>query len=241
MKLPTIKGLIKRRILINFLVDPRVISPLLPSVFRPKLVEGKAVIGICLIRLEQIRPNFLPRLFGTSSENVAHRIAVQWREDSGEYQDGVYIFRRDSNSWFNTRFGGKLFPGDYNYAKFVVDETSDYVDLQVDSNDHKVSIQLRANYSEVDETTTIFGSLDNMSAFFQAGAAGYSPVIGKRCFQGMCLTPYEWNMKLLNKEKLEVNYFTKVLGLNENQLVFDSIAIMRDIPHEWKRLKDMSG
>ena len=56
MKLPIIEGVINRRILVNFRVEPEVIQKQLPSRFRPKLHAGRAIAGICLIRLEQIRP-----------------------------------------------------------------------------------------------------------------------------------------------------------------------------------------
>ena len=80
MRLPTIQGLIRRRILANFRIDPQVAQQQLPSRFRPKLHEGFAVAGICLIWLEQIRPKPIPDIIGLSSENAAHRIAVLWDE-----------------------------------------------------------------------------------------------------------------------------------------------------------------
>ena len=76
MKLPAIKGIIDRRILINFRIDPDVMAHNLPSPFRPKLVRGYAIGGICLIRLKAARPTFLPLPWGMGSENAAHRIAV---------------------------------------------------------------------------------------------------------------------------------------------------------------------
>ena len=38
MRIPVIEGLIKRRLLINFRVDPVVMQKMLPSPFRPKLL-----------------------------------------------------------------------------------------------------------------------------------------------------------------------------------------------------------
>jgi hypothetical protein len=40
MQIPVIRGLIDRRILVNFRVDPDVLTRLLPIPFRPKLVNG---------------------------------------------------------------------------------------------------------------------------------------------------------------------------------------------------------
>ena len=56
--------------------------------FRPKLVKGKGIAGICLIRLKQIRPRFVPSFLGISSGNAAHRIAVEW-DEHGETKPGV--------------------------------------------------------------------------------------------------------------------------------------------------------
>ena len=94
MKIPKIKGVIDRRILINYLVDANVLADYLPKPFKPKLVNGKGIAGICLIRLKEIRPFNLPKQLGISSENGAHRIAVEWEEngnlrETGEYSKGL--------------------------------------------------------------------------------------------------------------------------------------------------------
>src|SRR5260370_14055076 len=81
MYLPTIQGIIDRRILINYRVAPALLEGILPGPFRPKLVRGMAIAGICLIRLRSLRPRALPASLGLSSENAAHRIAVQWEEN----------------------------------------------------------------------------------------------------------------------------------------------------------------
>ena len=96
LKIPVIRGIIERRILVNFRVAPDVLEEVLPEPFRPKLIGGVGMAGICLIRLRHIRPNFLPAFVGISSENAAHRIAAQW-ESGGQAQEGVYVLRRDTH------------------------------------------------------------------------------------------------------------------------------------------------
>lgn len=83
MKIPVIEGLIRRRILLNYRVDPEWVQRILPAPFRPTLVKGHAIAGICLIRLEQVRPKGFPRFLGIRSENSAHRVAVEWEEAGG--------------------------------------------------------------------------------------------------------------------------------------------------------------
>jgi uncharacterized protein YqjF (DUF2071 family) len=121
MKIPTIKGIIDRRILINYQVDEKILADYLPKPFKPKIVNGKGIAGICLIRLKNIRPKGLPKEIGISSENGAHRIAVEWTEN-GELKQGVYIPRRDTSSRLNSLAGGRIFTGTHHLADFTVIE-----------------------------------------------------------------------------------------------------------------------
>src|SRR5215468_7943504 len=97
MRIPIIRGVIDRRILVNFRVDAEILARLLPPPFRPKLVNGAGMAGVCLIRLKHIRPRLLPSFLGISSENAAHRIAVEWDQD-GAVREGIFIPRRDTSS-----------------------------------------------------------------------------------------------------------------------------------------------
>ncbi len=94
----------------NFRIEPDVIQKQLPSRFRPKLHDGKTIAGICLIRLEQIRPKGMPFFLGISSENAAHRIAVEWEDEAGAMKEGVFIPRRDTGSRLNALAGGPSLP-----------------------------------------------------------------------------------------------------------------------------------
>src|SRR4028118_606607 len=80
---PGAAGWSGRRVLVNCRVVPDALDGILPAPFRPKLVRGHAVAGICLIRLREVRPRGLPALVGVGSENAAHRIAVEWDGEDG--------------------------------------------------------------------------------------------------------------------------------------------------------------
>src|SRR5258708_34420133 len=100
MYIPRLEGTIDRRLLVNYRVEPAYLQRLLPGPFRPKLIHGMGIAGICLVRLQQIRPRALPAAFGLSSENAAHRTAVEW-EVKGEHRGGVYFPRLDTSWPFN--------------------------------------------------------------------------------------------------------------------------------------------
>ena len=50
--LPLIQGVIARRMLLNFRADPDVVQRLLPAPLQVDQRNGRAIVGVCLIRLE---------------------------------------------------------------------------------------------------------------------------------------------------------------------------------------------
>jgi len=144
MRLPTIRGLIERRILANYRVDPDRLRAILPEPFRPQLVKGYGIAGICMIRLAQIRPRRFPAALGVSSENAAHRIAVEWDDVGGATRRGVYIPRRDTASRFNTLAGGRIFAGVHHHARFDVDETEETFNVGIVSDDGETRVSIEA-------------------------------------------------------------------------------------------------
>ncbi|MFP5246229.1 MAG: DUF2071 domain-containing protein, partial [Thermoanaerobaculia bacterium] len=166
MRIPAVQGVIRRRLLVNFRIDPAVAQRQLPAPFRPKLYAGYAVAGICLIRLEHIRPKPLPRLLGISSENAAHRFAVTWSDAAGEHE-GVYIPRRDSGSRLNQLAGGRLFPGEHHAADFDIQDDGRSVAVAMQSRDGQVSLRVSGSEAEELDRGSIFTSLEEASSFFE--------------------------------------------------------------------------
>ena len=236
MKLPKIKGIIDRRILINYQVEKQVIEKFLPSPFQPKLINGKGIAGICLIRLKEIRPTWLPKQIGISSENGAHRIAVEWIED-GKLKEGVYIPRRDTSSILNSLAGGTIFPGTHHLAKFIVKETQNSYEVSFTSKD-KTSLSIKARDTELWNEKSVFENLEAVSSFFENGSIGYSP--GKRHYDGLQLKTYQWRVSPLKVESVHSTFFDDRNTFPAGSVVFDNALLMKNIAHEWIGLKNIS-
>ena len=234
MKIPTIRGLIDRRILVNYTADIDVVRKILPSTFRPKVYQGKAIVGICLIRLKFLRPKGLPEFIGVSSENGAHRIAVEWDED-GQVKEGVYVPRRDTSLKFNALVGGRLFPGKHHLAKFNVNEHEGnyHVDF-LSSDDTMISID--AKETNQFNTNSIFGTLKNVSDFFENGSVGYSP--NREKFEGLKLQTYEWKVTQLEVTKVRSSFFENEMIFPKGTVTFDNALLMTKIEHEWHNAAD---
>lgn len=201
-----IRGLIDRRILVNFRVDAPVLARLLPSPFRPKLVNGAGMAGVCLLRLMDIRPRFLPPFLGISSENAAHRIAVEWDQD-GETREGVFIPRRDTSSRLNTVAGGRLFPGVHHHAVFQVQEHYHRFRIELNSDDRHTHLLVEGHVAEKLPPTSIFESLKEASDFFENGSLGYSVTAKSGQFDGLELRSFNWQVRPLAVDKVESSFF----------------------------------
>ena len=236
----TIQGVIRRRMLVNFCVEPEVIRRVLPAKFHPKLHKGFAIAGICLIRLEQMRPKYVPALFGASSENAAHRIAVLWEGEDGQTQEGVFIVRRDTNSVVNTIAGGRLFPGEYHRANFQVTDSKVAIDFKMKSDDAEVAVRLRAKTTAGLPGNSRFETLEAASGFFEPGALGYSATRNGHRLNGMTLNTKTWRVEPLEVEEVYSSYFSDEKIFPAGAVHFDCALMMRDIDHEWQSEPDLS-
>jgi hypothetical protein len=238
MRLPTIAGVIRRRLLLNFRVDPGVMAAQLPEPFSPKLHDGYAIAGVCLIRLEGIRPRGLPRAIGVASENAAHRVAVRWTGGNGP-EEGVFIPRRDSDSRVNQLAGGRLFPGEYHAARFDVSETAEGVALDMASRDGGVEVRVRAALADSLPADSIFDSLESASRFFEPGSLGYSATRREGAYHGVILRTAEWRVEALDVTSVHSSYFADAGRFPPGSVAFDHGLIMRNIDHEWHGTDDL--
>jgi hypothetical protein len=231
-QLPVVAGTIERRMLVNFRCEPGVLHALLPAPFRPKLIHGCGMAGICLIRLGGLRPNFLPAFAGLTSENAAHRIAVEW-DDDGTTREGVFIPRRDTNAFLNRLAGGKLFPGIHHAATFHISETTDHFALEMRSNDDVTFVCVQGHVTDAVPTDSVFRSLDEASEFFRQGSLGWSARATADTFDGLELSCDQWRMEPMAVERVESSFFENRKLFPANSATFDSAFLMRNIPHEW--------
>lgn len=237
MKIPRLKGIIDRRILINYQIDKEILENYLPTPFNPKLVNGKGIAGICLIRLKEIRPKGLPKQIGISSENGAHRIAVEWSEN-GKLKEGVYIPRRDTSSKLNSLAGGTIFPGIHHLAKFKVNEKKGNYEISFRSDDN-TSLSIKAKETNIWNEESVFKNLDCVSNFFEDGSVGYSP--DKDDFDGLELKTYNWKVSLLVVEDVKSSFFENERIFPKGSVKFDNALLMKDIEHEWIGLKKIKN
>jgi hypothetical protein len=236
MRAPALAAVMERRILVNYRVDPDLLGSYLPAPFRPALVGGHGVAGICLIRLGRLRPAGLAvaglPAAGLRSENAAHRVAVCWDGPDGPVT-GVYIPRRDTSSRLAVLAGGRLFPGFLHLARFQAREDSEGYRIQVDSRDGTVHIEVDARRASELPPSSVFTSLGAASGFFRCAPAGYAATPAHGVFDGVELETAGWTLEPLRLDRVTSSFFDDRSRFPAGTAEPDSAFLMSGLSTIW--------
>lgn len=231
-----IAGIIDHRILLNYRIQPDVAVKYLPSEFRPKLVNGYCIGGICQVSLSGMTPKGLPNVIGTRSHNAAHRIAVV--TDKGE---GVYVPRRDTNSWLNVLSGGLFFPGVHGKSNFSVRLRDDRYVVQITDDQRNKMLHIDVSVSDEFPSDSVFKNMTEVSEFFSQGNIGWSKNAKNTGYDTIALSTEDWNMTPLKVNRQRSGYFSDTKNFPVGSVEFDSAMIMRNIKHSWISKKHLNN
>ena len=224
---PAVRGIITRRILVNYSVDLRNLESVLPEPFECREVGdwGRGIGTVSFARIEKARPRFTPKAAGISFESATHRVSAVRETESGEV-DCVYVPRRDVSSRVCAAAGESLLPAEIDCADFRVEERNGVCRLRVDCGDWFAGVEVHETDRDEVREDSVFGSLVEASRFFCEGGVEYSPS-GDR-YDGVELCPREWEMEPVEVIEAQSRFFEKLDG------VLDSAYRMEDIEHEWR-------
>jgi uncharacterized protein YqjF (DUF2071 family) len=222
---------IQRRLLISYRIDPERAAELVPRPFRPQVINGHAIGGVCLIRMSALRPAQVPLAAGLTTENLAHRFAVEWDDAHGSHT-GVYIPRRDTSSRITATLGSSIFPGVYHLARFSVAESPDLIRISVRSRDRAVSLSVAAQPATALDST-LFASLDEATSFFRHGATGFSPSAAGGCLDGVHLNSTNWEARPMTISALTSSTFDNAATFPPGTCALDSAMLMTNISARW--------
>jgi hypothetical protein len=140
MSRQAVRGTIRSRLLVNALVDPDEAAGRLPAGVRPHAIgggtiDGGTIVGCCLVDVTGIRHGRLPAMVGTSFLAAAHRISVDWDDDSGATTVGVYVPLRLTHSRAAVALGGRVFPGAHRRASIQLTDDGRRVEWSVEAGD----------------------------------------------------------------------------------------------------------
>lgn len=147
--------------------------------------------------------------------------------------------RRDTDSRLNALAGGRIFPGIHHHGRFEVAESAERLHVAFQSDDSAVQVSVDARPTDRVPTTSVFASLAEASAFFQAGSIGYSVTEDEGCFQGLELRCPVWQMTPLEMTAVVSSYFGDEAIFPRGSVRYDSAFLMRDVQHQWHAQPDL--
>ncbi len=200
--------------------------------------NGHAIVGVCLIRLENLRPHGVPGPLGLSSENMAHRVAIRYPGSEG-IRPGVFVWRRETDQRLVELLGGRLFPGVHHHARFRVSENKNRLSMDVTSDEGKADVRFSARVSDEWRQTPSFGSFDEVSEFFRKGDCGFSCSLRGDELEGLQLKTLKWEMVPMEVESQRCAFYSDSQRFPAGSLDFDCGLLMRGLPHEWHQLTDI--
>jgi hypothetical protein len=137
---PAVLGTLRRRLLVNAVVDPDEAVRHLPLGVRPHVTPTGTVVGCCLLDIEHLRPARVPAALGIAQRAAAHRISAEWENDDGELVVGVYVPERRTGSRLAVALGGRWFPGVHRSAKVALHDTSESFTWSVHGGDFGIDV-----------------------------------------------------------------------------------------------------
>ena len=88
-------------------------------------------------------------------------------------------------------------------------------------------------------SSSVFDSLAEASAFFQAGSLGYSATPDPARFQGLELNCQNWQVTPLDVDEVRSSFFDDPARFPPGSIEFDCALLMRGIEHEWHGQADL--
>lgn len=238
--MPILKGMIARRVLLNFRADPEVAARLVPPPLKVVTQNGSAIVGVCLIRLEQLRPRGSPVWMGLSSENMAHRIAVSYPTSEGR-RNGVFIWRRETDQRIVACLGGRAFPGVHRRAAFRVAEENDALAMTIRTERSEADVSFRAAFASSWRPTPAFPTFEDANHFLREGSCGFSCGLRSQRLEGMVLRTLRWEMRPLEVGEVRAAFYENPSRFPNSSVAFDCALLMQNIPHEWHELSETKG
>ena len=127
-----------------------------------------------------------------------------------EHATKVCISLVETRHLFNTIVGGRFFPGEHYSARFDVQESGARYSVSLCSDDGRTNLHIVAHSTKDLPATSVFGSVEEASSFFERGSVGYSKTNVPGCFDGLELKCLEWHVEPLEVEQVTSSFFGDV-------------------------------
>jgi hypothetical protein len=219
-----VRGTIRRRVLVNAVVDPDEAAARLPPGLRPHVTEAGTIVGCCLLEIEGVRPAWAPTIVGRSLRAAAHRISAEWEDASGTTVTGVFVPLRHTDSRLAVAAGGRWFPGVHARSRLDVSRLR-WISDPVSDGD-RLGIRVALSLPEQDDARPV---CDPVGGTCLAATVGLSPD-HRGGLEAVRMDPSHRNACEVEVEELDSAFID---GFSTAELA--ASYVMRDAEVTWRR------
>ena len=101
-------GTVMRRFLISYPVPPEILTAHLPPGAECSTHAGMAWISACFVRMDDMRPNIVPSVFGMGYNYLIHRTRARLPFPDGQLREAVLVLQPNINKRLLSTFGSLL-------------------------------------------------------------------------------------------------------------------------------------
>jgi hypothetical protein len=114
-----------------------------------------------------------------------------------------------------------------------VREQDDRYTVALRSDDGATHVSVDARVTDALPASSVFGSVQAASDFFEAGSLGYSATPHQGQYDGLELLSLTWQITPLEVQAVQSSFFEDTGHFPAGAVAFDCALLMRGIVHEW--------
>ncbi len=218
--------------LVNFAVDPQIMSRLLPPRISPDLYRDTAFLSVVIADMEKMRPAILPPAFGITYNQVVYRAVVRCNGERG-----VHFLRSDADNRLMCLAGNLLTFFQFNYSRVrqKLENGMFYFDLESRGHADIHSIFDLSGQSQFMPPMSRFRSLveaqDFLVELYAAFASDHRYISTVRIKRG------EWSIAIVEQVRGVYEFMNGSELFPAGSATIDSVFCVSRIPYYWSRLE----
>jgi len=223
-------GTVVRRFLISYPVSPDVLSDYLPPGAECATHGGFAWVSACFVRMDDMRPNFLPRFVGMGFNYLIHRTRARLPFPDGKLREAVLVLQPNINRRLLSSFGSLLTGVGFRTRdiNFTDDDDSWRIQMISDGELSYDATILKSSCSESISSGSRFTTAQEADDFLLGVSFGGQWVKGQRKLKLLPETHDPWET-LACTCITHKNQFLETLGVDTVEA--DHAITMTQIPH----------
>jgi len=223
-------GTVVRRFLISYPVSPDVLSDYLPPGAECSTHDGFAWVSACFVRMDDMRPNILPRFVGMGFNYLIFRTRARLPFPDGKLREAVLVLQPNINRRILSSFGSFLTGVGFQTREIDFTDSEDNWRIRMTSEGELLydATILKSTCSESISSDSRFTTAQEADDFLLGVSFGGQWVKGQRNLKLLPETHDPW-ATLACTCITHKNQFLETLGVDAMEA--DHAMTMTQIPH----------